>query len=116
MAHESARPERETDGDLLCALVDRAEDAAQEELLRTLRRIVAQEENRIRPRVAEAEDRYTRRLQRAANRLLELGLEDDGSERAARRLKNARDYRRRLEREMRDKLKSSAASRSRSGR
>jgi ATP-dependent helicase HepA len=91
-------------GEILVALLERARDSAQSELFELMSRIVAQEENRIRPRVAEARERYDRRIFRAEARLAERVLEDDGREESAKKIRSSREYLRRLKREKEDQI------------
>lgn len=84
--------------------VDRAESAGDAELMRIMNRIVTQEENRIRPRVAELSERYTRRIAKSTSRVQELEYIHMDEQERAKKLKNARGYLRRLHRERRDEI------------
>jgi ATP-dependent helicase HepA len=97
----SARPASLASGADLQGMLDRAQETAVLETDRVVNRLMRQEEMRVRPRVAEVEERYKRRLDRARLRLFELEHYDstDGEERR-RRAKRAREYIRRLEREL----------------
>jgi hypothetical protein len=102
-AGSSCKPEGLPTPEALCGLVDGAEELADRELSATMHRILSQEENRVRPRVAELTERYERRIARASLRVSGMRTDEKSDERAAKRLKNARDYHRRLERELREK-------------
>jgi superfamily II DNA or RNA helicase/phage baseplate assembly protein W len=106
---EATVPARAPSGPELETLLARAQDAAYEELDRTVDRIVRLEEARIRPRVEELRERYDRRIARSRIRLRDLDMEAGDTpqelERLERKRKSARDYLRRLTREKTVKIK-----------
>jgi superfamily II DNA or RNA helicase len=101
----TSRPTSPPDGGVLCDMLDRAQEAAVHEMDRVVERLLRQEEKRLRPRVAEARERYKRRIDRARSRLADLERSDQADqEDVPRRIKRARQYVRRLENELERKV------------
>lgn len=95
----SAKPTDAPEGDSLCELLDAAQEVASDETDSIVDRLLRQEEMRIRPRVAEVQERYNRRLQRARDRVRNLEWQEE-SEENKKRLQRAHQYVRRLDREL----------------
>lgn len=101
---KSAVPRSVPSGNELGCWLDSAENVAEAELLKIMRRILAQEEARIRPRVTEMKERYNRRISKAALRVFELEHAFSDNDGHHKRLRNARNYHRRLTREKDERL------------
>jgi superfamily II DNA or RNA helicase len=99
----SSKPNQLPDSEEVCRMLDRAQEVASDETDRIVDRLINQEERRIRPRVAEVEERYSRRLERANARVWEIALAIDDPEQR-KRLQRAQQYVRRLERELKSRV------------